>query len=269
MKDCFKGNVKYIILAPLLKLIESVFELFVPKLTGNIIDLGIATGDKKYVLSCVFIMIGLGVAGLICAVTSQYFSAKCAYGFSANLRKKIFESGDFSVVNISSDVLAVQGGINYFLRLIGRMAFMLVGATVSAVLIDFKMSILFFIILIFIIFLLYIILKFGSRVYERFQASLEKIILFDDYEADIAETKRLGILAEKITAMQTPLVFFSVNLGIGLVLYFSGAGTANLTAGDITALTGYLTQIFLALTSSTILMPTFSKAIASYKRLTE
>ena len=144
------------ILGPLFKLLEASFELLVPLVMAAIIDKGIADGNKKYVISMCIVMIALGVIGLVCSITAQYFAAKAAVGFSTKLRHALFDhiqSFSFTemdtvgtstlITRMTSDVNQVQSGVNLVLRLFLRSPFIVIGAMVMAFTIDIKAALIF------------------------------------------------------------------------------------------------------------------------------
>ena len=151
-----KDYKKESILAPLFKMLEAVFELIVPLVMAAIIDVGIAQGDKSYVIRMCMVMIGLGVIGLACSITAQFFAAKAAVGMAAQLRHAVFahiQSLSFSkidqigtstlITRMTSDINQVQSGINLFLRLFLRSPFIVFGAMVMAFTVDVKAALIF------------------------------------------------------------------------------------------------------------------------------
>ncbi len=144
------------VLAPLFKMLEALFELFVPIVMARVIDVGIPAGDRSYVIRMCLVMILLGIIGLVCSITAQYFSAKAACGFAAKLRHSLFEhiqSLSFTemdtigtstlITRMTSDINQVQNGVNMFLRLFMRSPFIVVGAMVAAFIIDVRSAIIF------------------------------------------------------------------------------------------------------------------------------
>ena len=152
LKDYKKESV----LGPLFKLLEASFELFVPLVMAAIIDKGIANGDQKYIIRMCLVMIGLGVIGLVCSITAQYFAAKAAVGFSTKLRHALFghiQSLSFTemdtigtstlITRMTSDINQVQSGVNLVLRLFLRSPFIVFGAMIMAFTIDVKTAMIF------------------------------------------------------------------------------------------------------------------------------
>ena len=154
-----KGYEKQAVLAPLFKMLEASFELLVPIVMANIIDVGIQNGDKSYIWRMCALMIGLGVLGLVCSLTAQYFAAKAAVGFATGLRHSLFQKINelsFSLLDrvgtstlltrITNDVNQVQNGVNLVLRLFMRSPFIVFGACVMAFTIDPGSALLFLIV---------------------------------------------------------------------------------------------------------------------------
>ena len=151
-----KGYRKESVCAPLFKLLEALFELFVPLVMAQIIDVGIKTHDKSYIIRMCLLMAALGLIGLICSITAQYFSAKAAVGFASKLRSSLFahiQSLSFSemdqigtatlITRMTSDVNQVQSGVNLFLRLFLRSPFIVFGAMIMAFTVDVKAAVIF------------------------------------------------------------------------------------------------------------------------------
>lgn len=151
-----KAYKKEAVCAPLFKLLEALFELFVPLVMAKIIDIGIAQGDRPYIVRMCLLMAALGLIGLVCSITAQYFSAKAAVGFAARLRHELFahiQSLSFSemdvhgtstlITRMTSDINQVQSGTNLFLRLFMRSPFIVFGAMIMAFTIDVKAALIF------------------------------------------------------------------------------------------------------------------------------
>ena len=155
MKDYKKES----FLAPLFKLLEATFELIVPLVIAQIIDVGIQTGDTGFIISRCLLLVGFGVVGMVSAITAQYFAAKAAVGFATGLRHSLFQKINelsFSLLDrvgtstlltrITNDVNQVQNGVNLVLRLFMRSPFIVFGACVMAFTIDPGSALLFLIV---------------------------------------------------------------------------------------------------------------------------
>ena len=149
-----KGYEKECVLGPLFKLLEATFELLVPLVVASIVDKGIGSGDRGYIVKMCAVMIGLGVVGLASSVTAQYFSAVAAVGFSTRLRHTVLEhilnlsysqvdklGASTMITRMTSDINQVQNGVNMFLRLFLRSPFVVIGAMVMAFTVDVKAAV--------------------------------------------------------------------------------------------------------------------------------
>ena len=184
-----KDYKKESILGPLFKLLEASFELFVPLVMAAIIDKGIADGNKKYVISMCLVMIALGVIGLVCSITAQYFAAKAAVGFSTKLRHALFahiQSLSFTemdtvgtstlITRMTSDINQVQSGVNLVLRLFLRSPFIVVGAMVMAFTIDVKAALIFVVTIPLLSIVVFGIMLITIPFYRKVQASLDRVL---------------------------------------------------------------------------------------------
>lgn len=300
-----KNYKKELIFGPFFKLLEAIFELIVPFVMANIIDKGIASNDTAYILKMCGVIVILGVCGLGFALTCQFLAAKCAYGFGTELRRAMYSHinslshssvdrlGTASLVNrLTNDTNTVQNGVNMFIRLAVRAPFLVIGAAVMAVTIDVKLSLIFFIAAPVISAIIFVIMRKtvpmykktqqnldraalltrenieGTRVIRAFSRQQEEIAEFDSAVDEIAES---SIAVGKISAILNPAAFMIMNLGIVAIIWFGGVriDAGDLTQGELTAFTNYMTQILLALVVLANLIVTFTKAFASANRVSE
>ncbi|MBR1593048.1 MAG: ABC transporter ATP-binding protein [Ruminococcus sp.] len=300
-----KNYRKELILGPLFKLLEAVFELIVPVVMAKIIDNGIAESDSGYIFRMSGLIVLLGICGLCFALTCQYFASKCAYGFGTELREALYKHmntlsyesidkiGTSSLVNrLTNDTNTVQNGVNMFIRLATRSPFLIVGAAVMSVTIDAKLAVIFFIAAPLIAAVIFIIMNKtvpmykdtqkkldraalltrenldGARVIRAFSRQQEEIERFDNAVDDISKS---ALAVGKISAVLNPFSFMIMNLGITAVLYFGGIriNSGSLTQGELTAFVNYMTQILLALLVFANLIVIFTKAFASANRISE
>lgn len=300
-----KNYKKELIFGPFFKLLEAIFELIVPVVMAKIIDNGIGGNDSGYILKMCGLLVVLGVCGLGFALTCQFLAAKCAYGFGTELRRDLYKHinslsysgidriGTASLVNrLTNDTNTVQNGVNMFIRLAVRAPFLVIGAAVMAVMIDLRLSLIFFVVAPFISAVIFLIMKKtvpmykktqqkldrasmltgenleGTRVIRAFSRQQEEIDEFKDAVDDIAEC---SVAVGKISAILNPVAFMVMNLGIVAILWFGGIRieSGSLTQGELTAFTNYMTQILLALVVLANLIITFTKAFASANRIRE
>lgn len=299
----FKNYKIKAILAPLFKMLEASFELLVPLVMAAIIDNGIAHNDKPYIYKMAFVMIGLGVIGLACSITAQYFSAKTAMGFGKELRYDLFkhietlsyteidEIGSSTLITrMTSDVNQVQTGVNMFLRLFMRSPFIVFGATFMAFTVDAKTSMVFLITLPVLILIVFGIMFVSIPLYKRVQQGLDKVTLktrenlagvrvvraFNQEEnektefadATIALTKG-QLFVGKISSFLNPLTYAVINLSIVAIIW-KGANQVELgilKQGEVYALVNYMSQILIELVKLANLIITETKAVACGNRI--
>ena len=300
-----KNYKKELVFGPFFKLLEAVFELIVPMVMAKIIDNGIANNDSGYVLKMCGLIVLLGVCGLGFALTCQYLAAKCAYGFGTELRADLYRHinrlsysnidkiGTASLVNrLTNDTNTVQNGVNMFIRLAVRAPFLVIGAAVMAVTIDVKLSLIFFAAAPLISVIIFLIMHKTIPMYKITQKRLDKAAMLtrenlegtrvirafsrqseeiDEFSKAVDDISVSSISVGRISAILNPAAFMIMNIGIAAVVWFGGIriDSGNLTQGELTAFTNYMTQILLALVVLANLIVTFTKAFASANRVSE
>lgn len=300
-----KGYEKETILAPLFKMLEATFELIVPLVVAGIVDVGIKNRDTEYIWRACILMVALGLIGLVCSLTAQYFSARAAMGFSTGLRKDMFSHiGRLSykeldrlgtptlITRITSDINQAQAGVNLVLRLFLRSPFIVAGAVVMAFTINVKVAVIFVVAVPLISVVLYAIMKWTVPIYKRVQASLDKISLLTrenhvgvrvvrafgrqkEETAAFSETNneytKIQIAAGKISALLNPATCVIMNFAVMGILWLGGreVNSGNLTQGDVVALVNYMSQILIALVALANLIVAVTKALASAGRINE
>ncbi len=291
------------ILAPLFKMLEALFDLFVPIVVARIINVGIAQKDTGYILACCGILILMAVIGLLCSFTAQYFAAKSATGCATELRHELFahiQQLGFSEVDtigtstlitrMTSDINQVQNGLNLFLRLFLRSPFIVFGAMIMAFTIQVKIALIFVITIPVLAVIVFGIMRLTSPMYKQVQNRLDKVTgitrenlsgvrvvrAFGKEEDEVARFKgantdlvSLQMGVGRVSALMNPLTYVVVNLGIIAILN-SGAVAVNngsLLSGDIVALVNYMSQILVELVKLANLVVSISKAMASLSRV--
>lgn len=291
------------ILAPLFKMLEAVFELLVPLVMASIIDVGIAGGDKGYVIRMCLILVFLAVAGLVFAITAQYFAAKAAIYSAAKMRGDLFcrimdmsEASHGSVgtsvltTRITSDINQIQNGINMFLRLFLRSPFIVLGAMIMAMLVDRKSSVIFFTVILLLALVVYGIMKTTLPIFSGIQKKMEQIFLavgenlegarviraFGNQEKQRADfsvqTESLyqsQMKAGRISALLNPVTYVVVNLGVVVLLWFGGTQVESglLAKGQVVALVNYMSQILVELIKLANLIVVLMRAVPSVSRV--
>lgn len=300
-----KGYWKECILGPVFKLLEAIFELIVPLVTAEMIDVGIAERNTRYIWKMGGVMFVLAACGLVFALICQYYASKCAYGFGTALRSALYRHvnrlshsavdriGTASfITRITSDTNTVQSGLNMMIRLATRCPFLIIGAAVMAMRIDLKLSIVFFIAIPIIGALLYAVTRWTIPKYGENQSKLDNIArhtrenldgvrvirAFSRQKEEIASYRedcnvfaKRSIIVGRIGSILNPASFLIMNLGIVAVLWFGGirVDTGHLTQGELTAFVNYMTQISLSMVRMAELLVSFNKAAASAKRVSD
>ena len=300
-----KNYKKELVFGPFFKLLEAIFELMVPMVMAKMIDKGIAGNDSAYILRMTGLIVLLGVCGLGFALTCQYLAARCAYGFGTELREALFSHinklsysgidriGTSSLVNrLTNDTMTVQNGVNMFIRLAVRAPFLVIGAAAMAVMIDVKLSLVFFVAAPLISFVIFVIMRKTVPMYKRTQKNLDRAAMLtrenlegtrvirafsrqqeeiDEFREAVDDIADSSIAVGKISAILNPVAFMVMNLGIAAIIWFGGVRIdgGSLTQGELTAFTNYMTQILLALVVLANLIVIFTKAFAAAARINE
>ncbi len=299
----FKNYKLKAILAPLFKMLEASFELLVPLVMANIIDIGIKNGDKPYIYRMALLMIGLGLIGLVCAITAQYFSAKTAMGFGKELRYDLFkhietlsyteidEIGSSTLITrMTSDVNQIQTGVNMFLRLFMRSPFIVFGAAIMAFTVDAHVAKVFLITLPVLIVIVFGIMLITIPLYKKVQSKLDSVLLStrenlsgvrvirafnqeENEKTNFCEKTDLltkeQIFVGKISSFLNPLTYAVINLSIVAIIWL-GAGRVEeglLLQGSVYALVNYMSQILIELVKLANLIITETKAVACANRV--
>ena len=300
-----KGYEKQAVLAPLFKMLEATFELFVPLVVASIIDTGIKNGDAVFIWQRCGLLILLAAIGLTCSLTAQYFSAKAALGFSTALRRDLFRhinTLSYSeldgigtptlVTRMTSDINQVQNGVNLTLRLLLRSPFIVIGALIMAFFISPKLTLLFIGVTIMVSLIIWAIMRVTVPIYHEAQNGLDRVTLLTrenyvgarvvrafarqaDELAAFVETndhlKKLQFAAGRISALMNPLTYLVVNLAVVALLLRGGVevDAGKLTQGEVIALINYMSQILLSLLRLADLVVSVTRALASGMRVNE
>lgn len=300
-----KGYEKQALLAPLFKMLEACFELFVPLVVASIIDTGIKNADTVFIWQRCGLLVLLAVIGLTCSLTAQYFSAKAALGFGTALRKDLFRHIDtlsYSeldgigtptlVTRMTSDINQVQSGVNLTLRLLLRCPFIVIGALIMAASISPRLTVLFVATTLVISLIIWLIMRATVPIYHEAQNGLDRVTLLTrenyvgarvvrafarqaDELAAFVETndhlKAIQFKAGRISALMNPLTYLVVNLTVIALLLLGGreVNVGNLTQGEVIALINYMSQILINLLRVADLVISVTRALASGMRVNE
>ncbi len=293
------------IMGPLFKMTEATFELIVPIVMAKIIDVGIKNGDSSYIIKMGAVLVLLGLLGLLCSVTAQYFAAKASMGFGTSLRKDLYRHiNSFSykeidkigtatlVTRMTSDINQTQTGVNMLLRLFLRSPFIVVGAVIAAFLINARLTLIFLLASPLIGLIIYLVMHFSLPKYTSIQERLDKVSLLtrenlvgvrvirafsrqdeeiDDFSQTSQELMRYQIVAGRISALLNPATYAVVNIAIAAIIWFGGKTVyaGDITQGEVIALVNYMSQILLALVALANLIIIFTKASASAGRINQ
>lgn len=291
------------VLAPLFKMLEATFELFVPVVVARMIDVGIAGKDKVYLFKMGGLLVLLGVVGLAFSVTAQYFAAKSAVRTGQAIRSDLFAHintlsyreidgiGTSTLINrMTGDINQVQSGLNMFLRLFLRSPFVVFGCMVMAFVVGKRAALPFAVVIPALLLVVFAILLFSMPLYRGVQKRLDRVLLDtrenlldirvvrafsrqkEEKKAFRFESENLyrrQIFVGKISALLNPLTYVIVNLGVVAILYTGGrqVDAGMLTQGQVIALVNYMTQILTELVKLANLMILLSRALASLSRV--
>lgn len=294
-----------VILGPAFKLIEAIFELIVPLVMAQIIDVGIEKKDTDYVWKMGIVLILLGVFGLCFTLVCQYMASKASQGFGTVMRRELFhhintlshseldELGTSSLITrLTSDINQLQVAVAMLIRLVVRAPFLVIGATIMAFTIDVKLALIFVIVIPLVALVMCLVTTKTIPFYKNIQKKLDKTSLItrenlggaravrafakQDYEqkrfADNADDiEKTAVRAGKISALLSPMNAVILNLAIVAIIWFGGfsVNVGDLTQGEVIALVNYLNQILLALVVVANLVVIFTKSAASAARVNE
>lgn len=300
----FKLNVT---IGPLCKLTEAVFELIVPLVMAEIIDVGIANRDSAYIWRHGLILVGLAVVGLSCALVCQYMASVASQGVGTRLRADLYRhinslshaeldrlGTSAPITRITNDVNNVQNTVAMLIRLVVRAPFLVVGAAIMSFTISPRLSLIFLGAMAVIVLVMYPIMKVTVKLYKKQQLSLDGISRItgenlsgvrvvrafsrQEYEKTrfdetAEEYKKFAVRAGRINALLNPAISIAVNVAYLLIVYFGAnftdLGIDGMTGGKVIALVNYMTQISLALVVVANLVSIFTKTVASAARINE
>lgn len=308
MKDLIKYLRHYIkesILAPLFKMLEASFELFVPLVMAAIIDTGIKNSDKPYIFKMGMVLVGLATVGFISALTAQYFAAKAAVGFGKELRGDLYRhintlsyseidkiGTSTLITRLTADVNQMQTAVNLFLRLFLRSPFIVIGAVVMAFTVDPKTAIIFAVSIPMLAVVVFGIMFYSVPIYKKVQNRLDSVMRMtrenlsgvrvirafnheqreiEDFDKCSEELKDMQLYGGKISAYLNPITYVIVNLSIVLIIYVGGlrVDTGRLTQGEVISLINYMSQVLVELIKLSNLIINLTKSVACGNRIND
>ncbi len=298
-----KDYKKECVLSPLFKLLEATFELFVPLVMAAVIDKGIGHADKPYIVKMCLVLIALGIIGLVCSITAQFFAAKAAVGFATKLRHSLFghiQSLSFSeidtlgtstlITRMTSDVNQVQNGVNLVLRLLLRSPFVVVGAMVMAFTIDVKAALIFVVAIPLLCIVVFAIMFVSIPLYKKVQAGLDRVLLgtrenltgvrvirafnkekdeVERFNESNAALTKIQMYVGRISALMNPITYIIINGGIVALIYVGAirVDSGAISQGQVVALVNYMSQILVEVVKVANLIISCTKALASANRI--
>ena len=305
-----KGILRYLkdykkesILAPLFKMLEATFELLIPIVMANVIDVGIAGRDISYVVKMCLVMILLGIIGLVCSITAQYFSAKAATGFGTALRNDLFRhitSLSYTEIDsigtstlltrMTSDTNQVQTGVNMVLRLFLRSPFIVFGAMIMSFTIDVKSAMTFVVTIPALSIVVFGVMALSIPLFKKVQNRLDRVTLltreglegarvirafnrqdkeFEEFDKSTDDLMKFQLLAGRISAFMNPVTYVIINLSTAAIIWIAAGQTdaGIITQGKVVALVNYMSQILVELIKLANLIVTITKAVACAKRI--
>lgn len=306
MKELIKYLRNYIkesILAPLFKMLEASFELFVPLVMAAIIDNGIKNSDKPYIFKMGMVLVGLAIVGFISALTAQYFSAKASVGFGKELRSDLYRhintlsyseidkiGTSTLITRLTADINQLQTAVNLFLRLFLRSPFIVIGAVVMAFTVDAKTAIIFAVSIPLLAVVVFGIMFYSVPIYKKVQNRLDSVMRMtrenlsgvrvirafnheqkeiEDFDKCSEELKEMQLYGGKISAYLNPITYVIVNLSIVLIIYVGGlrVDMGRLTQGEVISLINYMSQVLVELIKLSNLIINLTKAVACGNRI--
>lgn len=305
-----KGILRYLrdykkesILAPLFKMLEATFELLIPVVMANVIDVGIAGRDIGYVVRMCLLMILLGIIGLVCSITAQYFSAKAATGFGTALRNDLFRhitSLSYTEIDsigtstlltrMTSDTNQVQTGVNMVLRLFLRSPFIVFGAMIMSFTIDVKSAMTFVVTIPALSIVVFGVMALSIPLFKKVQTRLDRVTLltreglegarvirafnrqdkeFKEFDKSTDDLMKFQLLAGRISAFMNPVTYVIINLSTAAIIWIAAGQTdaGIITQGKVVALVNYMSQILVELIKLANLIVTITKAVACARRI--
>ena len=297
------GYQREAVLAPLFKMLEATFDLFVPLVMADIVNVGIAAHDLHYILVRCGILLLLAMVGLACSLTAQYFSAKAAVGYSTSLRHSLFEhiqklgftemdtlGTSTLITRMTSDINQVQSGLNLFLRLFLRSPFVVFGAMIMAFTVNVRAAWIFVVAIPLLSIVVFGVMVITNPLYKTAQTRLDRVLgltrenltgvrvvrAFDKEKSEIDRFESANDLLTKmqlhvghISSLMSPLTYVIINLAIVALLYVGSIeiNIGGMASGDVIALVNYMNQILVELVKLANLIVQVSKALACASRV--
>lgn len=296
---------KNVILGPIFKLTEAVFELIVPLVMAQIIDVGIANKDSGYIWKMGGVLVLLGVCGLGFALICQYVASVASQGFGTELRRELYhhintlshkEVDEFGtpslITRLTSDINQLQVAVAMLIRLVVRAPFLVIGSTIMAFMIDAKLALIFVLVIPLVAIVMWLVTTRTIPFFKSIQKKLDKTSLItrenlvgaravrafskqkyeqERFKDNAEDIEKAAVRAGKISALLSPVNAIILNLAIVAIIWFGGlsVNVGDLTQGQVIALVNYMNQILLALVVVANLVVIFTKSAACAARVNE
>ncbi|MDO5155200.1 MAG: ABC transporter ATP-binding protein [Eubacteriales bacterium] len=293
------------VIAPLFKMLEASFELFVPLVMAAIVDQGIKEQNTTYIAKMGVVLVALSLVGLLCSVTAQFFAAKASVGFGKAVRHDLFahinrlsyaeidRAGTSTLITrMTSDINQMQSGVNMFLRLFLRSPFIVFGAMIMAFTVDAKAALVFVVAIPLLSIVVFGIMLYSIPLYQKVQKALDRVLRMtrenlagarvirafcrqeaeiQDYEEASQTLNQMQLFVGKISAMMNPVTYIIVNAALIAIIWIGGVRVeaGDLSQGDVIALVNYMSQILVELVKLANLIILLTKSMACSKRVGE
>ena len=300
-----KNYKKESILAPFFKFLEVVFDLIVPLVIAQIIDVGIANHDSRYIIQRFFILILMAAFGLTCSITAQFFAAKASVGFATRLRQAVYDhvqhlsfteldtlGTDTLITRLTDDINQIQNGLNMGLRLLLRSPFIVLGSMVMAFTIDFKCALVFAVAIPFLFLVVFIIMFLSIPLFKKVQGKLDTVTRLtrenltgvrvirafcrekeavSEFDTRNQELTKLNLFVGRLSALLNPVTYVLINIATVILIQKAGVevNLGGMQQGQVVALYNYMAQMIVELIKLASLIITLNKSAACAGRVAD
>ena len=300
-----KNYKKESILAPFFKFLEVVFDLIVPVIIAQIIDVGIANHDNGYIIQRFFILILMAAFGLTCSITAQFFAAKASVGFATRLRQAVYDhvqclsfteldtlGTDTLITRLTDDINQIQNGLNMGLRLLLRSPFIVLGSMVMAFTIDFKCALVFAVAIPFLFLVVFVIMFLSIPLFKKVQGKLDTVTgltrenltgvrvirafcrekeAVQEFDSRNQELTKLNLFVGRLSALLNPVTYVLINIATVILIQKAGVevNLGGMQQGQVVALYNYMAQMIVELIKLASLIITLNKSAACAGRVAD
>ena len=300
-----KNYKKESILAPFFKFLEVVFDLIVPVIIAQIIDVGIANHDNGYIVQRFFILILMAAFGLTSSITAQFFAAKASVGFATRLRQAVYDhvqklsfteldtlGTDTLITRLTDDINQVQNGLNMGLRLLLRSPFIVLGSMVMAFTIDFKCALVFAVAIPFLFLVVFVIMFLSIPLFKKVQGKLDTVTRLtrenltgvrvirafcrekeavSEFDTRNQELTKLNLFVGRLSALLNPVTYVLINIATVILIQKAGVevNLGGMQQGQVVALYNYMAQMIVELIKLASLIITLNKSAACAGRVAD